>query len=93
MRGCEGKTAAKNATIIRANGEGEALLIAKKAEARAMLIEANATAEAIRLITSQWTPEYAQFKWLEEWDGKLPLFIGGDGAGILMGLGSLREEH
>lgn len=82
-----------NATITRATGEAEALLISKRAEAQAILIEANATAEAIQFITSQMTPEYAQFKWLEEWDGRLPLFVGGDGEGILIDLGSLQEER
>ncbi len=84
--------AEKNATIARAEGEAEALLIASRAEAQAMLIEANATAEAIQFITSQMNPEYAQYKWLEEWDGRLPLYIGGEGEGILIDLSSLQEE-
>lgn len=84
--------AERNATITRAIGEAEALLISKQAEARAILIEANATAESIRLITSQMTLEYAQYKWLEEWDGRLPLFVGEDGAGIFIDLRSLLEE-
>jgi regulator of protease activity HflC (stomatin/prohibitin superfamily) len=81
-----------NATITRAIAEAEALLIATRAEAQAILIEANATTDAIQLITSQMNPEYAQYKWLEEWDGRLPLYIGGDGAGILIDLGSFQEE-
>ena len=85
--------AARNATITKAMGEAEALLISKRAEAQAILIEANATADAIKFITSQMTPEYAQFKWLEEWDGRLPLFIGGEGAGILIDLSSLQESQ
>ena len=85
--------AQRNATITRAEGEAEALLIAKRAEAEAILIEANATAEAILFITSQMNPEYAQYKWLEEWDGKLPLFIGGEGEGILIDLSSFQEER
>jgi regulator of protease activity HflC (stomatin/prohibitin superfamily) len=84
--------AEKNATIARAEGESEALLIAKTAEAQGLLIEANATAEVIRLITAQMTPEYVQYKWLEEWDGKLPLFTGEEGAGILLDLSSLQER-
>jgi len=83
--------AEKNATIARAEGESEALLIAKTAEAQALLIEANATAEVIKLITAQMTPEYVQYKWLEEWDGKLPLFTGEQGAGIFLDLSSLQE--
>lgn len=85
--------AQKNATIARAQGEAEALLIATRAEAQAILIEADATAKAIEFITSQMNPEYAQYKWLEEWDGQLPLFIGGDGEGILIDLSSLQGER
>jgi len=85
--------AQKNATIARASGEAEALLIATRAEAQAILIEANATAEAIQFITSQMNPAYAQYKWLEEWDGKLPLFIGGEGEGILIDLSTFQEER
>ncbi|KON30202.1 hypothetical protein AC482_04400 [miscellaneous Crenarchaeota group-15 archaeon DG-45] len=85
--------AERNATITRAMGEAEALLIAKRAEAQAALIEANATARVILLISSQMNPEYAQFKWLEEWDGKLPLFLGGEGQGILVDLSSLQEAR
>lgn len=85
--------AARNATITRAMGEAEALIIAKRAEAEAILIEATATADAIQFITSQMNPNYAQYKWLEEWDGKLPLFIGGEGEGILIDLSSLQEEQ
>jgi regulator of protease activity HflC (stomatin/prohibitin superfamily) len=57
--------AEKNATIARALGEAEAAII-----------EADATAAAIQVITSQMTPEYAQYLWLTQWDGKLPLVVG-----------------
>ena len=83
----------RNATITRATGEAEALLISAQAEAQALLIESDATAKAIEFITSQMNPEYAQYKWLEEWDGRLPLFIGGDGEGILIDLSSLQGER
>jgi regulator of protease activity HflC (stomatin/prohibitin superfamily) len=69
--------AEKNATIARALGEAEAALI-----------EANATAKAIGVITSQMTPEYAQYLWLTQWDGKLPLVVG-DGEGIIIDVTSL----
>jgi len=85
--------AEKNATIAKAKGEAEALLIAKQAEAQGILIEADATAEAIQLITSRMSPEYAQYKWLEEWDGKLPLFLGGEGEGIFLDISTLLEEE
>lgn len=69
--------AAKNATIARAEGDAEAQIIA-----------ANATARAIELITSRMTPEYAQYLWLTQWDGKLPAVVG-EGQGYIIDLGSL----
>jgi regulator of protease activity HflC (stomatin/prohibitin superfamily) len=72
--------AEKNATIARALGEAEAAII-----------EANATAKAIEVITSQMTPEYAQYLWLAQWDGKLPLVVG-DGEGLIIDVSSLTDE-
>jgi len=69
--------AAKNATIARAEGDAEAQIIA-----------ANATARAIELITSRMTPEYAQYLWLTQWDGKLPAVVG-EGQGYIIDLASL----
>jgi len=71
--------AARNATIVRSEGEAQAQIIA-----------ANATAEAIELITSQMTSEYAQYLWLSQWDGKLPLVVG-EGEGIILDLTSLAD--
>ena len=65
--------AAKNATIRRA--EGDAL---------AQIIEANATAQSIQIITSQMTDEYANYLWLKQWDGKLPLVYTRDENGLII---------
>ena len=72
--------AEKNATIARALGEAEAVVI-----------EAEATASAIEVITGQMTPEYAQYLWLTQWDGKLPLVVG-EGTGLIIDVNSLVEE-
>jgi prohibitin 2 len=72
--------AEKNATIARAQGEAEAAII-----------EANATAKAIEVITAQMTPEYAQYLWLRQWDGKLPLVVG-EGQGLIIDVNSLVDE-
>jgi regulator of protease activity HflC (stomatin/prohibitin superfamily) len=72
--------AEKNATIARAEGEAQAAIIA-----------ANATARSIEVITSQMTPEYAQYLWLTQWDGKLPAVVG-DSQGIILDLTSLAKE-
>ena len=71
--------AEKNATIARALGEAEAALI-----------EANATARAIEAITAQMTPEYAQYLWLTQWDGKLPLVVG-EGEGLIIDVSALTD--
>lgn len=68
--------AEKNATIARAQGEAQAAIIA-----------ANATAKAIEVITSKMTPEYAQYLWLTQWDGKLPAVVG-EGQGYIIDLSS-----
>ncbi len=72
--------AARNATIVRSEGEAKAVIIA-----------ADATSEAMEVITSQMTPEYAQYLWLTQWDGKLPLVVG-EGEGIILDLTSLADN-
>ena len=72
--------AEKNATIARAEGMAEAAII-----------EAEATAKAIEVITAQMTPEYAQFLWLKQWDGRLPLVVG-EGQGLIIDVNSLVDE-
>jgi len=61
-----------NVTVIRASAEAQQKIIAAEAEARRIMIEASATAEAIKQITSQMTPEYAQYLYLTQWNGILP---------------------
>jgi len=61
-----------NVTVIQASAEAQRKVIAAEAEARRITIEANATAEAIMRITSQMTPEYAQYLYLTQWNGILP---------------------
>ena len=61
-----------NVTVIQASADAQKKVIAAEAEARRITIEANATAEAIMRITSQMTPEYAQYLYLTQWNGILP---------------------
>ncbi|MBT3285639.1 prohibitin family protein [Candidatus Bathyarchaeota archaeon] len=65
--------AAKNATIARAQGD-----------AFAVIIEANATAQAIEIITQQMTTEYANYLWLQQWDGRLPAVMTKDEQGLII---------
>ncbi len=64
--------AEKNATIIRAEGAARQKVIAAEASALQIVLEANATSQAMRLITSQMTPEYQRYLYLQSWDGELP---------------------
>ena len=73
--------AEKNATIARALGD-----------AQARIIEAEATAEAIKVITNQMTPEYAQYLWLQNWDGKLPVVLSGNEQDYLLDISQIVEE-
>jgi len=73
--------ALKNATIAIALGE-----------AQAAIIEAEATAAAIEVITFQMTPEYAQYLWLTQWDGKVPAVVGSD-SGLIIDVSSLIDEE
>jgi len=65
--------AAKNATIRTAEGE-----------AQSQIIEANAKAEAIKIITEQMTDEYANYLWLQQWDGRLPAVMTKDEQGLII---------
>jgi len=65
--------AEKNATIARALGE-----------AQAQIIDANATAQAISIITAQMTDEYANYLWLKQWNGALPLVYTSDQQGLII---------
>jgi len=64
--------------VIQAQAEANATIARAEAEAQKRIIEATAEAEAIRLINAQLTPLYLQQKALEQWDGKMPYFFGGD---------------
>jgi len=62
-------SAAANATITKALGE-----------ANATIIKANATAEAVKIIQVQLTPEYLQYLTILGWDGKLPIYWSANGS-------------
>ncbi len=65
--------AAKNATMRRAEGD-----------AFAQIIDANATAQSIQIITAQMTQEYANYLWLKQWDGRLPMVYTRDENGLMI---------
>ena len=75
--------------IIQAEAEKNATIARSEGEAMAQIIQANATARAIELINSQMTPEYAQYLWLQQWDGKLPVVYSGQDQGFLIDIRQL----
>ena len=77
--------------IIQAEAEKNATIAIALGNAEAAIIEADATAKSIALITSRMTPEYAQFLWLTQWDGKLPAVVG-DSQGIILDLNTLQSQ-
>jgi regulator of protease activity HflC (stomatin/prohibitin superfamily) len=77
--------------IIQAEAEKNATIARARGEAQAVIIEADATAQAIEVITGQMTVEYAQYLWLTQWDGKLPLVVG-EGTGLIIDVNSLLDE-
>jgi len=81
--------AERNATIINADAAAQQKIISATAEARRITIEANATAEAMRLITSQMTPEYQRYLYLMTWSGELPDTLVGEleQLGLILDLG------
>jgi hypothetical protein len=41
-----------------------------------------------RKISESLTPEILRNKWIEKWDGKLPQYVGGDDATVMLGVGN-----
>lgn len=66
--------------VIQAEAEANATIATATAQGQKTLIEATAQAEAIRLVQLQIAahPEYLQYFALQQWDGKMPYFFGGD---------------
>ena len=77
----------KQARITEAEGEAQIVKIMTLAEAEAAaeatLTKAKAQAEANRLLAQSLTPALVQWQALTEWNGVMPLFIGGGESVIL----------
>lgn len=79
--------------IIQAEAERNATIARAEGEAMAQIIQANATARAIELITTQMTPEYAEYLRLQQWDGKLPIVYSGQDEGLLIDIRQLLDSN
>jgi len=64
--------------LIRIRVEAEQRVTQAKAEADAILLEATAQAEALKLQRIEVTELLNQYKAIEKWDGRLPMFLGSD---------------
>ena len=57
--------------------EAEQKVVAAEAQAKAIEIQAKA-------IQNQWGKEYVNLKWIEKWDGKLPVTVAGEDTSFIM---------
>ncbi len=61
----------------KAKGEADALITRTNAEAETRITQAESQAKSNKIINSSLTPQVIQYKALDTWDGKLPVYQGG----------------
>jgi len=61
---------------------------AAKIKAETKLIEAEAQKKANELLQQSLTELILQQQWINKWNGEMPKFFGGDGAGLMFNMGS-----
>ena len=69
--------------VAQATGEANALKAQAEGEAQATLTRAKAQAEANRQLAQSLTPELIRYQQLQRWDGKLPVFSGGNATPLI----------
>jgi len=77
----DAKVTAEQQALVSKN---ELEQIRYEAQQQIIQIEANAKAEAIKIITEQMTDEYANYLWLQQWDGRLPAVMTKDEQGLII---------
>lgn len=60
---------------------------AAKIKAETKKIEAQAEQEANEMLNESLSEDILMKKWIEKWDGKMPTYYGGDGAGLMFNVG------
>ena len=83
QKAIDAKFASEQELIIQQN-KNEANIAKAEAEAEAILIAAQAEAEANRLLSESLTDDILRQMYYEKWNGKLPEFIGGDDASLII---------
>lgn len=63
---------------VEAQGQAEAVKARAEGDAESIRIRANAQADANRILAESLTAELIRYEQLQKWDGKLPVFTGGD---------------
>jgi regulator of protease activity HflC (stomatin/prohibitin superfamily) len=79
---------AAEAAAQKAILEAEAAAEAKKKEADAMAYAGEKEAEANEKIAASLSDELIKYKEIEQWDGKLPIYVGGEGNIPVLNFGS-----
>lgn len=77
---------------IEAEAAAEVKRIQAQAEADAKLIQAEAEAEANRKVSESLTGEILQNKFIDTWNGELPLVTGGEGSLLNIPLDQIQEN-
>lgn len=68
---------------VEAEGRAAALEAQAQGEAHAILIRAQAQSEANRQLAESLTPELIRYQQLQRWDGRLPVFQGGNATPLI----------
>lgn len=82
QKAIDAKFASEQELVIQQN-KNEANIAKAEAEAQAILIAAQAQAEANRKLADSLTDEILAQLYYEKWDGKLPVYYGGDGVPVI----------
>jgi len=69
--------------VAQATGQANALKAQAEGEAQATLTRAKAQAEANSQLAQGLTPELIRYQQLQRWDGKLPVFSGGNATPLI----------
>lgn len=74
------KKAEADQAVAVATGEANAIRAKADGDAYATLTNAKSQAQANQLLSQSITPELVRYKQVQIWDGKLPFYMGGNGA-------------
>jgi len=69
--------------LVRIEIEAQQTVVRARAQADALLLNAEAQAKALELQRQEVSPLLNQFKAIEKWDGRLPVFVGQEGVPLI----------